>query len=150
MSAIREAGFGSDGVISASSTATANAITNGTSGSDAADHGIRGSSSSSSIGIGGSSTGTEPEHVAEVSEVPQRPPTTEEKNIQLQEQGNEAAGRGAAEMTTKAEETKAGQLSRGGATVTMRHLMAAARAAASRPGVTREMIKAYDRFAAGL
>ncbi|CAM9610034.1 unnamed protein product [Ectocarpus sp. 13 AM-2016] len=37
-----------------------------------------------------------------------------------------------------------------GATVTMRHLMAAANAAAARPGVTREMIRGYNRFASGL
>lgn len=39
---------------------------------------------------------------------------------------------------------------RGGATVTMRHLMSAARASAARPGVTREMVRSYDRFASGL
>ena len=40
---------------------------------------------------------------------------------------------------------------RGGvATVTMRHLVSAARASAARPGVTREMMKGYDNFASGL
>lgn len=35
-------------------------------------------------------------------------------------------------------------------TVTMRNLLAAATASAARPGVTKEMIKGYDRFASGL
>ena len=36
------------------------------------------------------------------------------------------------------------------ATVKMRHLMSSARAYADRPGVTPDMIAAYERFAAGL
>lgn len=36
------------------------------------------------------------------------------------------------------------------ATVTMRNLLAAATSSAARPGVTKEMIKGYDRFASGL
>lgn len=34
--------------------------------------------------------------------------------------------------------------------VTMRHLLEAATQAAARPGVTKEMIEGYDRFASGL
>lgn len=36
------------------------------------------------------------------------------------------------------------------ATVTMRHLLAAATVSAARPGVTADMIAGYDRFASGL
>ena len=38
----------------------------------------------------------------------------------------------------------------GGATVTMRYMMAAARAVAAGPGVTGGMIKGYDMFASDL
>lgn len=60
----------------------------------------------------------------------------------------DGGGQATEEFTENPPQQKARR--RGGATVTMRHLMSAARASAARPGVTREMVRSYDRFASGL
>eukprot|EP00903_Cladosiphon_okamuranus_P019554 g17985.t1 len=134
MSAIREAGFGGDGDISArSATSTTNSEASRATNSSVL------AANTTAGGAGTSNPGTQSS--GSVS-------TSDTAVLGRRNRGGQEGG--AEESAVGERPQNAGRGGGGGATVTMRHLVAAARASASRPGVTREMIQGYDRFASGL